>query len=221
MKLGIIGTKKGMTQIYKDGVKIPVTVIQVEPNFVIQVKKKEKEGYQSVQLGSLKNKWYRGTKPVLVHVMKAFGMSNEEIEKEIEKRNSDKIFTFRVLKEFLFDDTSAFKPGDELDITKFGAGDKVTISGTSKGRGFQGVMKRWGAHGGPAAHGTHFLRRPGSIGASTPSRVAKGRHMPGHMGVDKVTLRNIPVVDVLTDKNIILVKGGVPGPVNGIVYLEK
>ena len=228
MKVGLIGKKVGMTQVFiedKDGnsvERVPVTAIKVEPNYVIQVKKEKEEGANAVQLGSFKNKWYRCPKPVLFHVMKAFGLSKEEIEKEIKKRKSDKIFTFKVLKDFRVDEPEKFKEGSKLDLSNFAIGDKVKITGTSKGKGFQGVMKRWNFSGGPASHGSRFKRRPGAIGmCATPSRVLKGKKMPGRYGGKKVTLKRISIVDILEDKNVILVKGGVPGPKQGIIYIEK
>lgn len=228
MKTGVIGTKIGMTHIFvkdektKSVRQIPVTVIKVEPNYVLQIKKAESDGYNAVQLGALKNKWYRGTKPVLLHVMSAFGMSNEEIEKEIKKRKSDKIFTFQILREFKVEDVSQYNVGDSIDVSQFKKDDIVNIMGKSKGKGFQGVMKRHNFHGGPKTHGSHFHRAPGSIGmCASPSRVLKGQKMPGRMGSDKITIRKIPVVDVIPEKNVILVKGGVPGPTNGVVYIEK
>ena len=222
MKVGLIGKKVGMTQVFRDGVSIPVTVIKIEPNYVIEIKKRETHGYDAVQMGSVRNKWFRGTKPVLIHIMKAFGMPREDIEKEIKKRNSDKLFTFNVLKEFRVTDPENYAPGDQVDVEALKVNDVVTIVGTSKGRGFQGVMKRYNFAGGPASHGSHFHRAPGSVGmCASPSRILKGKKMPGHMGVQKVTLKKIPIIDVIPEKNVVLVKGGVPGAINGVVYLQN
>ncbi|MCD6579017.1 50S ribosomal protein L3 [bacterium] len=228
MKTGVIGKKVGMTHIFVKNEEnnsvqqIPVTVIKVEPNFVLQIKDTKKDGYNAIQLGALKNKWYRGTKPVLLHVMTALGMSKEDIEKEIKKRISEKIFTFQILKEFKLDDVSQYNIGDSVDVSQFQKGDIVNVIGKSKGKGFQGVMKRHNFHGGPATHGSHLHRAPGSIGmCAWPSRVLPGKKMPGRMGSDKITVKKIPIIDVIPEKNVILVKGGIPGPTNAVVYIQK
>jgi large subunit ribosomal protein L3 len=222
MKVGLIGKKIGMTQVFKDGKRIPVTVVKVEPNYVLQIKNERNDGYNALQMGALKNKWYRGTKPILVHVMTALGMSKEEIEKEIKKRKSDKLFTLQVLKEFKIEDTKNYKVGDIIDISKMAVDDKVTIIGNTKGRGFQGVVKRYNFHLGPKSHGSHSYREPGSVGmCADPGRVLKGKKMPGHMGTNQITIKGVIIVDIIPEKGVLMVKGSLPGATNSVVYIQK
>lgn len=204
MTIGLIGKKLGMTQIFSDeGYSVPVTVIEVEPSVVIQRKTKEKEGYEALQLGYGRIKQRRVTKPLQGHFKKA-----------------DKGL-FRFLKEFRVD-SEAYEPGQELTAELFSQGDYVDVVGTTKGKGFAGVVKRHGFRGGRATHGSMFHRAPGSIGASAdPSRVFKGTKLPGQMGTTRKTVQNLLVWAVRPDLNVIMVKGAVPGSKNGLVLIKK
>ena len=195
MKKGLIGKKIGMTQIFnEEGKVIPVTVIEAGPCVVSQVKTEETDGYNSIQLGFGAIKESKVNKPERGHFTKA------------------NIAPARYLREFRVDSIEDVKVGDELKADIFMAGDKIDIQGTSKGKGFQGVIKRHGQHRGPMGHGSMYHRRPGSMGStSTPGRVFKGKKLPGHMGAETVTIQNLEVIKVDLDKNIILVKGSVPG----------
>ena len=200
MKKGLIGKKIGMTQIFnEEGKVIPVTVIEAGPCVVSQVKTEETDGYNSIQLGFGAIKESKVNKPERGHFTKA------------------NIAPARYLREFRVDSIEDVKVGDELKADIFMAGDKIDIQGTSKGKGFQGVIKRHGQHRGPMGHGSMYHRRPGSMGStSTPGRVFKGKKLPGHMGAETVTIQNLEVVAVDLDKNVILVRGSVPG-VNGAI----
>mgnify|MGYP000684915668 CR=1 FL=1 len=200
MKKAIIGKKVGMTQIFDEkGRVIPVTVIEAGPCVVAQVKSVETDGYNAIQLGFGDVKESKLNKPEKGHFAKA------------------NIAPKKHLREFRLDDISSFKVGDEVKADIFAAGEKVDIQGTSKGKGFQGVIKRHGQHRGPMGHGSMYHRRPGSMGStSTPGRVFKGKRLPGHMGANTITIQNLEVVAVDLDKNVILVKGSVPG-VNGAI----
>jgi len=206
MVKAIIGKKVGMTQIFDEkGKVIPVTVIEAGPNVVVQKKTEENDGYNSVQLGFSDVKERKLTKPELGHMKKA-GVSAK-----------------RYLKEFRLDDTSTLKVGDELKADVFAEGDKVDITGISRGKGFSGAIKRHGAsrtatsHGGGPVH-----RHAGSMGAGTdPARIFKGKIGAGQMGAEKVTVQNLDVVKVDADMNMIAVKGAIPGPKGGIVYLKN
>lgn len=203
---GLIGQKLGMTQVYdKDGNVIPVTVIKVGPCAVIQKKTKDKDGYDAVQLGFLEDKpLKRPNRPTQGHFKKA-GLP-----------------PCRIISEFHFSSDVEIKEGDKFFVDIFKEGEKVHITGTTKGKGFQGVVKRWGFRGGPASHGSMFHRRPGSIGASSfPSHVWKGMRMGGHMGQDKLTVRNLVVIKVDKENNLLMVKGAVPGPKGGYVLVRK
>jgi len=204
MLKGLIGMKIGMTQIFsEDGERIPVTVIQAGPCTVVQKKTAEKEGYNALQMGFLPQKEKRVKKPQLGHFRKA------------------NVPPFRFLKEFRIDAVDEYAPGSVITVEIFRKGDRVDVTGVSKGRGFAGVMKRWGFGGGPAAHGSMFHRAPGSVGATTdPGRTIKGKKLPGHMGMRRVTVKNLKVIDVKPDENLLLVKGAVPGPNKGIVYIK-
>ena len=202
---GIIGKKIGMTQIFDEkGNVIPVTVIETAGNVVTQVKTVETDGYNSIQLGYGEVKSKHINKPLEGHFKKA-GVENK-----------------KHLREFRTDDVANYKVGDEVKTDIFAAGDKVDVQGTSKGKGFQGVIKRHGQHRGPMGHGSMYHRRPGSMGStSTPGRVFKGKKLPGHMGRVTVTIQNLDVVRVDMDKNVILVKGSVPGAKGAILKVKS
>ena len=204
MQKAIIGKKLGMTQLFTgDGTVIPVTVIEAGPVAVVQKKTVENDGYNAIQVGFEDCKDKALTKPEKGHLAKA-GVSNK-----------------RHLKEFRLADDSAYNVGDEIKADVFAEGDKVDVTGISKGHGFAGTVKRWGTHRGPMSHGSGYHRGVGSMGAcSTPSRVMKNKRLPGHMGVEQVTVQNLVVVKVDAEKNILLVKGAVPGPKGGIVTIR-
>ena len=204
MTKGLIGKKLGMTQIFSDeGVSVPVTVIEVEPSVVIQKKTAKTDGYDALQLGYGRIKQQKVTKALQGHFKKA-----------------DKGL-FRVLREFNMDPDGS-EVGHELKAEMFAPGDYVDVVGTTKGKGFAGVIKRHGFHGGRATHGSMFHRAPGSIGASAdPSRVFKGTKLPGHMGSARKTVQNLLVWAVRPDMNVILVRGAVPGSKNGYVLIKQ
>lgn len=204
MQKAILGRKIGMTQVFtEDGVVIPVTVISAGPVAVVQKKTTENDGYEAIQVGFENAKEKAVTKPLKGHFAKA-GVALK-----------------RVLREFRFDDCSTYNVGDQITAEVFAAGEKVDVTGTSKGKGFAGAIKRWGSHRGPMTHGSGYHRRPGSLGAcSTPSRVMKNKKLPGHMGVERVTVQNLDVVRVDGEKNLILVKGAVPGPKGGLLIVK-
>ncbi|MEN6332487.1 MAG: 50S ribosomal protein L3 [Smithella sp.] len=204
MKKGIVGKKLGMTQVFgDDGAAIGVTAIEVEPSVVVQVKTKAKEGYDAIQLGYGRKKQKNVTKPLQGHFNKA-----------------NKGF-FRKLKEFKTDGEE-HEIGQEITADIFKAGDFVDVVGTSKGKGFAGVIKRHGFGGGRATHGSMFHRAPGSIGASAdPSRVFKGTKMGGHLGAVRKTIQNLQVWQVRSDRNLILLKGSIPGSKNGFVLIKQ
>ncbi|HLM67063.1 MAG TPA: 50S ribosomal protein L3 [Longimicrobium sp.] len=202
---GIIGRKLGMTQIFDEsGAVVPVTVIEAGPCPVVQVRTEDRDGYAAVQLGFGAQKDSRATRAEKGHATKA-GLETAP----------------RVLKEFRFDDAPAV--GENVTVDGFQSGIRVKVTGVTKGRGFQGVMKRHGFGGGRASHGaTRVHRAPGSIGAGTnPSRVIKGKKMPGHMGNAQQTVRNLLVAKVDAERNLLYVRGAVPGPVNGVVFVTK
>ena len=205
MKKALIGKKVGMTQIFdENGAVIPVTVVEAGPCTVAQVKTVETDGYDAVQLGFGEVKDKHINKPEKGHFAKA----NVTAKKH--------------LREFRLDSIEGIKVGDELKADVFAAGEKIDVQGTSKGKGFQGVIKRHGQHRGPMGHGSMYHRRPGSMGAtSTPGRVFKGKKLPGHMGVQTVTIQNLDVVRVDMDKNVILVKGSVPGAKGSILKIKS
>lgn len=204
MTKGLIGKKLGMTHIFADdGAAIPVTVIEVEPSVVIQKKTRETDGYDALQLGYGRIKQRNVTKALQGHFKKA--------DKGI----------FRILREFDMD-PEGYEPGQELNAEIFSPGDFVDVVGTTKGKGFAGVVKRHGFGGGRATHGSMFHRAPGSIGASAdPSRVFKGTKLPGHMGCERKTAQNLLVWAVRPDMNVILVRGAVPGYKNGFVLIKQ
>lgn len=205
MSKAIIGKKLGMTQIFdENGVVIPVTVIEAGPCTVVQVKTVETDGYNAVKLGFGSVKEKKLNKPEMGSFKKL------------------KIEPKKHLREFRKDTVEGIAVGNELKADVFTAGDKVDIQGTTKGKGFQGVIKRHGQHRGPMGHGSMYHRRPGSMGpTSTPGRVFKGKKLPGHMGVDTVTIQNLEVVKVDLDKNVILVKGSVPGNKGAILKIKE
>ena len=199
---GIIGRKLGMTQIFRDnGEAEAVTAIEAGPCTVIQVKTAAKEGYSAVQLG--------------------FGQTKRL--KSPEKGHLKGLGQFKYLREFRVDDAEAIELGEKVDVGLFKAGDLIDVTGVSKGKGFAGVVKRYGFAGGPKTHGQSDRHRaPGSIGAgSSPGRVFKGKRMPGHMGDEQVTVRNLEVLKTDTDRNLLLVKGAVPGAKNGLLLIRK
>lgn len=204
LKKAIIGKKLGMTQIFnEEGQLIPVTVIEAGPCKVVQIKTEEVEGYKGVQLGFQEVKESKLTKPLKGH---------------LEKYN---VGYMKVLKEFRLDDISAYEVGQELKADLFSLGDRIDVRGTSKGKGFAGVIKRHGQHRGPMKHGSKYHRSPGSMGgSSSPSRVRKGKNLPGHMGNEMVTVQNLEVVKVDVDRNLLLVKGAVPGIRGSLVTIK-
>ncbi len=204
MTKGLIGKKLGMTQVFSDdGVAVPVTVIEVEPSVVIQKKTKETDGYEALQLGYGRIKQKRVTKALQGHFRKA-----------------DKGL-FRILREFRADGEGA-EPGQEISVELFQPGEYVDVVGTTKGKGFAGVVKRHGFRGGRSTHGSMFHRAPGSIGASAdPSRVFKGSKLPGHMGSVRKTVQNLLVWAVRPEINAILVKGAVPGCKDGYLLIKQ
>ena len=204
MKKAIIGKKIGMTQIFDEtGKVIPVTAIEAGPCVIAQIKTVETDGYDAVQLGFGDVKENKVNKPVKGHYAKA------------------SITPKKHLREFRLDSLEGLKVGDELKADVFAVGDSVDIQGTTKGKGFQGVIKRHGQSRGPMGHGSMYHRRPGSMGStSTPGRVFKGKKLPGHMGCLTVTIQNLKVVRVDLDKNCILVKGSVPGNKGAILKIK-
>ena len=205
MNKGLIGKKIGMTQIFDESGKvIPVTVIEAGPCAVTQVKTIETDGYQAIQLGFGDIKEKKLTKPVKGHFTKV------------------NVTPKKHLREFRLDSVEGLTVGQELKADVFAAGDKLDIQGTSKGKGFQGVIKRHGQHRGPMGHGSMYHRRPGSMGpTSTPGRVFKGKKLPGHMGSQTISIQNLEVIRVDLDKNVILVKGSVPGAKGAILKLKS
>ena len=205
MKKALIGKKVGMTQIFdENGRIVPVTAIEVGPCTVTQIKTVEQDGYTAVQLGYGDVKESKLNKP------------------ELGKFKKSNIAPKKYLKEVRLDSIEGIKVGDELKADVFAEGDKVDIQGTSKGKGFQGVIKRWGQSRGPMGHGSMYHRRPGSMGStSTPGRVLPGKRLPGHTGVDTVTVQNLEIVKVDLDKNAILIKGSVPGNKGSILKITK
>ena len=204
MKKALLGKKLGMTQIFNEqGKVIPVTVIEAGPCTVVQIKTKDADGYEAVQLGFGEVKANKVIKPKAGHFKKA----NVEPKKH--------------LREFRLEEIS-YNVGDELKADVFTAGEFVDITGTTKGKGFQGVIKRHGQSRGPMGHGSMYHRRPGSMGpTSTPGRVFKGKKLPGHMGMQTVTIQKLEVVNVDLDKNVILVKGSVPGNKGAILKIRN
>ncbi len=204
MQKAIIAKKVGMTQIFmEDGALVPVTVLQAGPCTVVQVKTVDNDGYSAIQIGFEDKKEKHTTQPLQGHFQKA-GVTAK-----------------RVLKEFRLENAETFEAGQEITADIFAVGDMIDVSGTSKGKGFQGNIKRHGQTRGPMAHGSKYHRRPGSMGqASSPSKVFKGKNLPGHMGAVKVTIQNLEVIRVDAEQNLILVKGAVPGPKKSILTIR-
>ncbi len=199
---GILGRKIGMTQVFtKDGKLIPVTVVSVEPNVVMQVKTVEIDGYNGIQLGVFEKKENRSTKSEVGHAKKA-NTTPKRFLKEI--RDFD----------------GSHNIGDIIDANLFEVGEVVDVTGTSKGKGFQGSIKRHNQNRGPMGHGSHYHRGPGSMGTMLPKRVLKGKKLPGHMGFETVTIQNLEIVEVNTIDNYILVSGNIPGAKNSLVLIK-
>jgi len=205
MKKGIIGKKLGMTQIFtEDGTRIPVTVVQAGPCVVTQKKLQNVDGYSAVQVGFESMEASRATKPVLGHCTK----SGQGV--------------FRYLREIKLENADGMNLGDSLTVDQFLPGEYVDVTGTSIGKRFQGVIKRWNFKGGRASHGSRFHRAPGSIGASaTPSRVFKNKKMPGQMGNEKVTVQRLQIVRIDAADNLMLIKGAIPGHKNNIIIIKQ
>lgn len=203
MVKGILGRKLGMTQIFtKTGKLIPVTVIEVEPNVITQIKTMETDGYEALQLGFSTKKEKHSTKAELGHVKKA--------------NTAPK----RFLREIRGVEVAHYQLGQEIKVDTFEAGEIVDITGISKGKGFQGVIKRFNQTRGPMSHGSQYHRGVGSMGTMRPMRVFKGKHLPGHMGHETVTIQNLEIVSIDMDNNLILVKGNVPGPKKSLVIIK-
>ena len=201
---GILGRKKGMTQVFtKSGKLIPVTVIEVEPNVVTQIKTKENDGYEAIQLGFENIKEKNATKANIGHAKKA-NTTPKRFFREIKGVN-----------------VSDYTLGEEISVKVFTEGEVVDVTGTTKGKGFQGVIKRHNQNRGPMGHGSHYHRKPGSMGTMRPMRVFKGKKLPGHMGTLTVTIQNLEIVSVDLENNVILVKGNVPGPKEGLVLIRS
>lgn len=204
MKKGILGKKHGMTQIFNEkGEFVPVTVIEAGPCVVVQKKTAENDGYNAIQVGFGDVKEKKVIKPLKGHFKKA----NVPFK--------------RYLKEFRLDDITNYEVGSEIKADIFKAGERVDVTGISKGKGFAGIVKRYNANRGPMSHGSKYHRRVGSMGATTdPGRTFKGKIMPGHMGNEKVTVQNLEVVKVDTALNLLLVKGSVPGPKGSLLIIK-
>ena len=221
MKKAILATKIGMTQIFdENGALVPVTVLQAGPCVVTQVKTVENDGYSAVQVGFVDKKAKENIKDKSgkKEVVHRHGVNKAQQGHFAKAGVSCK----RYVREFKFENAEEYTLGAEIKADIFAAGDKIDASAISKGKGFQGAIKRLGQHRGPMAHGSKFHRHQGSNGAcSSPSRVFKGKGMPGHMGCEKVTVQNLAVVKVDADKNLILVKGAVPGPKKALVTIKE
>ncbi len=204
MQKAIIARKVGMTQIFmEDGTLVPVTVLQAGPCTVTQVKTIDNDGYSAVQLGFEAKKENRVSQPLKGHFAKA----------GVEAK--------KYLKEFRLEDAENYEVGQEITVEAFAAGDIIDVTGVSKGKGFQGNIKRHNQSRGPMAHGSKYHRRPGSMGAASyPAKVFKGKALPGHMGAEKVTVQNLEVVRIDTEQNLILVKGAVPGPKKSVLTIR-
>lgn len=204
MTKGILGKKVGMTQIFTDnGELIPVTVIEATPNVVLQVKTMETDGYEAIQLGYQDKREILANKPAKGHVAKA--------------NTTPK----RFIKEFKDVVLGEYEVGQEVKVDTFQAGDIINVTGITKGKGYQGVIKRHGQSRGPMSHGSRYHRRPGSMGPVDPNRVFKNKKLAGQMGGDRVTIQNLEVVRVDLEKNVILIKGNVPGSKKALVQIKS
>ena len=205
MSRGLLGKKLGMTGLFTpEGNYVPVTVIEAGPCVVTQIKTRAADGYDALQLGFDEKRKSRVNKPLQGHFEKSGG------------------HCFRYLQEFSVEDPGQYNLGQEISVEMFKVGDRVDVVDTSKGRGFSGVIKRHGFHRGPTSHGSRNVRRPGSIGNSAwPAKVIKGKKMPGQYGNDRKTVRNLEIVDIRSDDNVILLKGAVPGALSGLVAVNK
>ena len=200
---GILGRKVGMTQVFtKDGKLIPVTVVSVEPNVVTQVKTVETDGYNSIQLATVDKKEKNASKASIGHAKKA-GTTPKRFLKEIR------------------DFEGSYNLGDTIDASVFTAGEYVDVTGTNKGKGFQGVIKRHGQHSGPSTHGSRYHRRPGSMGTMRPMRVLPGKKLPGHMGVETTTIQNLEIIEGNVAESYILVSGNIPGAKGALVLVKS
>lgn len=204
MSKGILGKKVGMTQIFNEtGELIPVTVIEATPNVVLQMKTVDNDGYEAVQVGFDDKREVLANKPTKGHVAKA--------------NTAPK----RFVREFKDLEIEGLEVGAEIKVDTFEAGDVVDVTGTSKGKGFQGAIKRWGQSRGPMAHGSRYHRRPGSMGPVAANRVPKGKRLAGRMGGKRITVQNLQIAQVILDKNIILVKGNVPGSKRSLIVIKS
>lgn len=205
MSKGLLGKKLGMTALFSaEGQLIPVTVVEAGPCVVTQIKTLPTDGYNALQLGYGEKKKARVNKALQGHY----------------KKSGDACFEH--LKEFSVEDPEAYVVGQTITVELFNIGERVDVAGTTKGRGFSGVIKRHGFHRGPMGHGSKNVRPPGSIGCSaTPSKVVKGKKLPGHYGHDRKTMRNLEIVDIRPDTNLVMIKGALPGPRSGLVAINK
>ena len=205
MSRGLLGKKLGMTGFFTpEGRYLQVTVIEAGPCVVTQIKTRATDGYDALQLGFGERRKSRVNKPLQGHF----------------KKSGD--LCFQYLREFVVDDPEAYNLGQEITVDMFKVGDRVDVVGTTKGRGFAGVIKRYGFHRGPMTHGSRNVRRPGSIGCSAwPAKVIKGKKMPGQYGNDRKTIRNLEIVDIRSEDNVIMVKGAVPGAESGLMAVNK
>ncbi|MCM3750141.1 50S ribosomal protein L3 [Paenibacillus pasadenensis] len=201
---GILGKKIGMTQVFTaDGNVVPVTVIEAGPCVVLQKKDQENDGYEAVQLGYSDKKEKRATKPAIGHAKKANSAPK------------------RYIREIRGINLGEYEVGQEIKVDVFTEGEFVDVTGVSKGKGFQGVIKRWGQSRGPMAHGSRYHRGPGSMGSIQANRVPKGKRLPGHMGHETITIQKLEVVRVDAERNVLLVKGSIPGPKNSFVKIKQ
>ena len=201
---GILGRKIGMTQVFgTNGKLVPVTVVEVEPNVISQIKTKENDGYDAVQLAAVSKKETRSNKPEIGHLKKANATPK------------------RFLRELRGVDVSAYSLGQEIKADIFEVGEVVDVTGTSKGKGTQGVIKRWNQSRGPMSHGSQYHRGVGSMGTLLPMRVLPGKKLPGHMGGEQVTVQNLSVIQIDLENNCLLIKGNVPGPKNSLVFVKS
>ncbi|MDS1030418.1 50S ribosomal protein L3 [Bacillota bacterium LX-D] len=202
MTKGILAKKIGMTQIFMDGKAVPVTVIEAGPCYVIQKKTVENDGYNAIQVGFVAKEERKVNKPLKGHFAKA------------------KVTPFQYIKEFKVDNVDDYQIGQEIKVDLFADGDNVDVIGTSKGKGFTGTIKRYNFQRGPMGHGSKNHRRPASAGAKGPARVFKGKKSPGRSGGEKVTIQNLQIAKVDTDRNLLLIKGSIPGPNKSMVIVR-